>query len=164
MPEHEHLAGIELDVLFRERRGGRVRQGQVHIVPAQKDVLAHRHPRQHQLAGVFAHGNQRQVGRAAAHVAHEHDVADLDLLAPAFPAGIDPGIEGSLRLLEQGKVLQTGRPCRLNGQFPGHRIKRRRHGENDVLLLQPVRGHIPGDDMVPRLAQMPQVVGGGLER
>ena len=54
--------------------------------------------------GLFADGDQREVGGAAADVADQHDVADLDLLAPAVAAGVDPGVERGLRLLEQRDV------------------------------------------------------------
>ena len=72
-------------------RGDRVGQGQVHVVAAQQDVLADGQARQREVARVVVDGDQREVGRAAADVAHEQDdVAGLDLPAaicrPARPS------------------------------------------------------------------------------
>ena len=131
--------------------GRGVGQGQVHVVAAQQDVVADRHAGQHQLARLLADGDQRQVGGAAAHVADQHHVADLDLLAPLVVAGVDPGIKGGLRLLQQGDVLQAGGAGRLDGQLAGHGVERGRHRQDDVLLLQPVLGHVLGDQVVPGL-------------
>ena len=65
-----------------QRRGHGVGQREVHVVAAEQDVLADREPREGEVAALVADGDQGEVGRAAADVADEDDVADLDLLAP----------------------------------------------------------------------------------
>ena len=66
-------------------------------------------------------------------------------LRQSLVAGVDPGIEGGLRLLEQREVFQPGGPGRLDGQFAGHGIERGRHRQDDVLLFQAVVRHVLGD-------------------
>ena len=90
-------------------RGDGVGQGQVHVVAAQEDVLADGQPREDQVAPFVADGDQREVGRSAADVADQDDVADLDLLAPLLALGGEPGVEGGLRLFEQRDV-SSARP------------------------------------------------------
>ncbi len=74
-------------------------QRQVHVVAAEENVIADRDARQNKLAGLLGHGDQRQVGGTAADVADQHRVADLDLVAPAVLARVDPRIERRLRFL-----------------------------------------------------------------
>ena len=71
--------------------------------------------REGELPFLLTNGNQRQVGRAAAYVADQDHVAHFDLFAPGLVTGIDPGIEGRLRFLEQGKMLKPGGAGGLHG-------------------------------------------------
>ncbi len=68
--------------LRRELARDHVREREVHVVAAEQDVFADRHAMQFKVALALDHRDQREVGRAAAHIDHENDVADLDLLAP----------------------------------------------------------------------------------
>ena len=66
-------------------------------------------------------GDQREVGGAAADVAHEHDVADVELAcASRRRLRLEPGVERGLRLLEQRDVLEPGRraPPRRSARAP----------------------------------------------
>src|SRR5205807_6801061 len=90
VPEHLHLAGIKLRSFLRERLCGGMSEGQVHVVAAEQDMIADGHTCERQLAVFFTDGDQRKVRGAAANIANQDDVADLDLLAPAIPAGMDP--------------------------------------------------------------------------
>ena len=57
---------------------GGVGQRQVHVVAAQQDVVADRDALERQVAlAVVDHGDEGEVGGAAADVADEHDVAGL---------------------------------------------------------------------------------------
>ena len=55
------------------------RERQVHVVAAEQDVIADRDALEREIAVVFADENQAEVGRAAADVAHEHEIADAEL-------------------------------------------------------------------------------------
>ncbi len=59
------------------RPGDVMGQGQVHVVAADQQMVADGHPLQHQVARLLGHGHQRQVGRAAADVADQQQVAQL---------------------------------------------------------------------------------------
>ena len=120
------LRGVEPLHAFGQRAGNRVGQGQVHVVAAQKDVLAHGQPREHQVAAFVFHGDQGEVGRSAADVADQDDVAGLHLLAPLLALVSEPGVERSLRLFEQRDILETGLGGRLDGQLARDRGRTRR--------------------------------------
>jgi hypothetical protein len=64
-------------------------------------VLAHGNALQLQIAFALQHGDQRQVGGAAAHVHDQDDVAMLDLLAPLAAAGLDPAVQRGLGFFQQ---------------------------------------------------------------
>ena len=86
-------------------------------------MIADCHARQCQLAGVFAHGDQGQVGRAAPDITYQNHVADFNLGAPILVAGIDPGIECRLRFFQQRDFFQARGPGGVDRQFPRHGIK-----------------------------------------
>ncbi len=56
---------------------------QVHVVAAEQDVLADGDALEGEVAVALGHGDQAEVGRAAADVADEDQVADRDAPAPA---------------------------------------------------------------------------------
>ena len=68
-----------------------VGQREVHVVAAEQDVVADRDAVQLEVAVALDHGDQREVGGAAADVDDQDHVADLHLLAPAVAAGLEPG-------------------------------------------------------------------------
>ncbi len=115
--------------------GDEVGQGQVHVVAADQQVIAHGHAAQHQFAAFFGHGHQREVGRAAAHVADQQRIAQLQGPPPAVAAVGQPGIDGRLRLFEQDQVVgQPGCQGRLAGQLAGAGVERGRHGQHHELF------------------------------
>ena len=81
---------------------------QIHVVAAEQDVIANRDALERQIAVVLAHQNQAEVGRAAADVADQHEVAGPQLPPPAIARAIDPGVAGRLRLFEQGHPGEPG--------------------------------------------------------
>ena len=127
-------------------------------------MIADRDARQHELPRFLADGNQRKVGGAAADIAHQDHVADFDLLAPFVMARFDPRIKRGLRLLQQRDFLQPRRLRRLDGQFARHRIERRRHSQNNVLRFEPMLGHVLGNEVIPGIDEMLEVVHGCFER
>lgn len=154
------LPGIELDTLLRQLGSDRVCQGQIHVVAAQQNMLADRHPHQFQGTVAFGHGNQRKVGGTAAQVDHQDDIAKLDLLAPPFPSGQHPVVQGRLRFFQQHQMPQADRLRRFGGQFAGGGIEGGRHGQHHVLLDQWRIGML----MVPSGAQVFQIADRGLQR
>ena len=58
VPEHEHLAHVELDGAGGEGLGHGVGQGQVHVVAAEQDVVADGHAGQDEPAVFLADGDQ----------------------------------------------------------------------------------------------------------
>ncbi len=110
MAQRDPLAGVEALHALGQGRGDGVGQRQVHVVAAEQDVLADGQARQGQVAPFVGDGDQGEVGRPAADVADQDDVADLDLLAPSVALGGQPGVERGLRLLEQRDVLRAP-PC-----------------------------------------------------
>ena len=83
--------------------GNVMRQRGIDVVAAEQDVIAHRDPLQRDLAVLFLHRDQREIGGAAADVDHQDQIAHADPLAP-IRIPLDPGIEGGLRLFQQDDV------------------------------------------------------------
>ena len=124
-----------------------VGQGQIEVVAAQDQVIADCHAVELDLAAVAAaDANQGEVGRAAADVADEDLLARLDKLVPAVSMGVDPGIEGRLRFLDQHDTRQARQGGGLDRQFPSHLVERGRQGKHEILLGQRVlwEARVPG--------------------
>ena len=157
MSQRDALAGVESLHPLGQGRGHGIGQRQVHVVAAQQDVLADGQARQGQVAPFVGHGDQGEVGRAAADVANQDDVADLDLLPPFLALDGQPGVERGLRLLEERDVLQPGLGGRFHGQLARDRVERGRDRQEDFLVLEPVGGGLAGDSRVPGVAQVLEI-------
>ena len=120
-------------------------------------MLADGLAREHQVAPLVTHGDQCEVRGPAADVADEDDVADFDVLPPAVAVGGEPGVERGLRLLDQRDLPEAGLGRGLARQLPRDCIERRRDGQEDVLVLQAIGGHLAGDPGIPRIAEVLQV-------
>ena len=83
----------------------------------------------------------------------------LDALAPVGVA-LDPGVEGGLRLFEQGDVLIAGLLGGFEGQLARHGVEGGGHGDQHLLLGEGRVRHFG----VPGLAQVLQVAAAGLHR
>ena len=163
-PRRDPLGGVEPVHPAGQGRGDGVGQGEVHVVAAEQDVLADGQAGQGEVAALVGHGDQGEVGRPAADVADEEEVADLDLLPPAVALRGEPGVEGGLRLLQERDVLQPGGPGGLDGQLAGDGVERGGDGQQDVLVFEPVGGDLPAICVVPGVAEVGQVGGRGLDR
>ena len=91
--------GVEAARL-RAALGDQARQREVDVVAAEQQVLADRDALEAEPVGAAPHRDQREVGRAAADVDHQHRAVRRELLAPAGMR-TDPGVDRRLRLLEQ---------------------------------------------------------------
>ncbi len=97
---------------------------------------------------------------AAADVAHEDLLARLDQLVPVVGVGVNPGVEGGLRLLDQHHARQPGQRGRLDRQFPRDLVKRSRQRQHKLLLGQ----RMAGESGVPGVADVAQIAGADLDR
>ena len=153
------------------RRAGRppsfcldaVGQGQVDVVAAEHQVVADGHAAEAGAGRGLDHGDQAEVGRPAADVADQDQLAAADLALPALLVRDDPAVEGGLRLLEQGDRREPRALGRLEGQLAGRLVERGGDGQDDLLLLEPVLGVVPGEGVVPGVADVAQEVGRGLD-
>ncbi|KGX04687.1 putative molecular chaperone HspA/DnaK domain protein [Burkholderia pseudomallei MSHR640] len=158
--ERAQLPGVGLRALRGELARDHVREREIHVVAAEQDMLADRDAMQLEVAVALDDRDQRQVGRAAADVDDEDDVADPDVLAPRAAAFLDPAVERRLRLLEQRHMRVAGRLRGLGRQLARGRIERRGNRDGDVLPIERrVRMRV-----VPRLAQMGQIAHRRVER
>ena len=80
--------------------------------------------------------NDRGVCRAAAHVADQHRVAEVQAPAPLFAHGREPGVERRLRLLEQDDVLQAGQMGGGDRELARRRVERGGDGDEHLLLFE----------------------------
>ncbi len=141
-----------------------VGERQVHVVPAQQDVLADGQTREDQVAGLLGHGDQGEVGGAAADVADEDHVADLHVLPPVVPPRREPGVKGGLRFFQQRDVLEPRLAGGLDRQLAGHCVERGGDGQQDVLILKTVGGGLAGHRRIPGVAQVFEIGGRGVDR
>ena len=162
--EQLHLADVELDRAGGEALGDDEGELPVHVVAAEQHMVADGDARQDEPAGLLADRDEAEVAGAAAHVADQHHVADLHLLAPALALPVEPGVERGLRFLEECEVFEARRPRRLDGQLARRRVERRGHRQDDVLLLEAEVGLLAGHARVPRLGEVPEVQSRRLER
>ena len=152
--EAAKLPCVELRTCLGGALAHTVRQGEVHVVAAEQDVVADRDPIEDELAAFLAHGDQAEVGGAAADVADQHDVADVHFLAPGVAVRIDPGVERRLRLFQDGDLWQAGIASGLQRQVAGDGVEGCRHGEQDVLLFE----RRVGERGVPCVAHVREVL------
>ena len=135
-------------------------QRQIHVVAAEQDVVADRDAVQQQVAVLFGHGNQRQVGRAAADIHHEDDIARFDLLAPASFTALYPAVQSGLGLFQQHRLPQPHGMRGLHGQFACRGIEGGRDSDDEFLFTQ----RRLGETRIPGITQMPQIEPGGFQR
>ena len=107
---------------------------QVHIVAAEQDVLADADAFEFELAVDVGDGDQAEIGGSATDVADEDDVAGGDEVMPGFSGLRGPGVEGGLRLLQQGDVAETGGFGGFGGEASGDLIEGGGDGEDDLAV------------------------------
>ena len=140
-----------------------VGQGEVHVVAAEEDVLTHGQTGQGEVAPLVGHGDQREVGRPAADVADQEQVAHLDLLPPTGRPARRARHRRRPAAPPGGHVLQAGGPGGLDGQVARGGVERRGDGQEDVLGFEAVGRLLAGDGLVPRVPEVGQVGGRGLD-
>ena len=90
--------------------------------------------------------NQGEIGRAAADVANQNLLAGLDQPVPVVGVGVNPGVEGGLRLFDQHDARQARQRRRTHRQLAGDLIERGRQGQHEILLGQRMtrKSGVPG--------------------
>ena len=134
------------------------REREVHVVAAEQDVIANRDALEREVAVVLADQDQAEIGRAAADVAHQQQVADAELPPPELARAVDPRIAGGLRLLEQCHAREAGVGRSPERQLARLLVKRCRHGDEHVLALERERRVSRSEAGIPRLPEVLQVV------
>ena len=164
VPEAVQLPGVDLVAGGFQALLEQPRQREIHVVAAEQDVLADGHALERQVAVALGDRNQAEVGGAAADVADEHEIADLDAAAPRVAERVEPGVEGGLGFFEQRHVAQAGALRRPERQLARLLVERGRHGQQDVLLRQRQRLVALRDLGVERGGEVAQVCGRGVHR
>ena len=131
------------------------RQRQIHVVAAEQDVLADGHALERQVAIALVHRNQAEVGGAAAHVAHQHEVAHLHALAPGVALRGEPRVERRLGLFEEAHARQAGLRRCPERQRPGLLVERGGHGHEHLVVGE--RRVVAAVRVLPRASQVRQV-------
>ena len=105
-----HCRSGEL-VVAREAPLDMSREGQIKIIAPQNQMLAHRDTMKLHVAGRFAgpHADQREVGSAAANVAHQYLLTRRNLLLPVLFMPLEPRIKRCLRFFDQRHARQAAR-------------------------------------------------------
>ena len=112
------------------------------------------------LAGGGADADEREIAGASAHVADQDLLPGFHAAFPGRPLGVDPVVEGSLRLFNQHDLDKTGGPGRLNGQLARYFVERSRHCQDHVL---PRHGML-GELVVPRAPDVGEIPAADLDR
>jgi hypothetical protein len=119
-------------------------------------VVANGDAFQRQFAVLFGNHNEAEIRGAAAHVAHEDEVADLNSAAPGITLAFKPRVKGSLRLFQQRDVVITGLFGGAPGQLACFFVERSGHSEQHVLFRKSEFSLLPRLAAVPHSAQVLQ--------
>ena len=107
-----------------------------------------------QFAALFGNHDEAEIRGAAADVAHENQVADLDAAAPVITLAFKPRVKGRQRLFQQRDVRIAGLFGGAPGQLARFFVERSGHSEQHILLRKSEL--LPGLAAVPHRAQVPQ--------
>ncbi len=113
-------------------------QREIDVVAAEQHVFTYRHALERQFAGLLGDRDQREIGGAAADVHHQNQIAHRHALAPVRMP-FDPGVKRGLRLFQQQQILVSGLFGGLQRKLARHRVKRRRHRHQHLLLDERAR-------------------------
>ena len=120
---------------LRQRLRHAVRQRRVHVIAAQQDMIAHRNALQRNLAGLFAHCDQRKIRRASADIDDQDQIADIYQIAP-LRMSLDPVVESGLRLFEKNHSAIAGFLGGLQRKLARDFVERSRHGHQNLMSIE----------------------------
>ena len=152
LPKRMQLHGLELGPFSGKLLLDMPGQRQIDIVAAQQNMFADSHALQRQFSSLLGDRDQREIRGAAADVHHQNQIAHRDALAP-IGMPLDPGVERRLRLFEQQQILIAGLFGGFQRQLSRHRVERRGHRHQHLLLDERRVRHL----RIPSLAQMFQI-------
>ena len=112
MDQREKLRVADRFALRFQTGAQSVGEGEIHIVAAEKDMLADADALEVEDAFFFRNRDQREIGGAAADVANEDDIAGTNLRAPIGAGLGGPGVKRRERLFQQNDLAK---PRRLRG-------------------------------------------------
>ena len=159
VPKRLQLEAVDLRTLGREVARHGMRQRQIDVIAAQQNVLPDGDAFEIQLARFFGNGDEREVGRAAADIDDQYEIAGLDAMAPVGVA-VDPCVKRRLRLFQHGDVAKPGGLGGAPGQLARDGVERCRHGDQHFLPIERRVGML----VIPGGAEMAQIFGGGVQR
>ncbi len=116
------LHRVQLLAELRELLLGVPGYREVHVVAAQKQVLADGDALELQLARFLRNRNQRQVRGPAPDVDNQDQIAGFDSLPPIWIA-VNPGVERRLRFFEDRDLGIPGGFCGALRQLAGRGIE-----------------------------------------
>ncbi len=157
MPQALKLEAVDTMPLRLEPLLEQAREREIHVVAAEENVLADGNALQREIAVLFGHGDQAEIGRAAADVADENQIADTDPAAPFVTHRVEPGIESRLRFFEQRDILEARRLSGAQRQLTGRLVERRGHRQQHVLSAQALLFRAAGNVMIEGCREMPQI-------
>ena len=97
--------------------------------------------------------NEREIGGPAAEVANENLLPGLNEPFPILRMGVDPLINGGLRLLNEHDPRQSGSGRRLDCQLASYFVERSWQREHDFLRFE----WLSRKAMIPRRANMREI-------
>jgi hypothetical protein len=127
-------------------------QGEIQVVAAQQQMLADRRARELDPVAIAMHADQCKVARAAAHIAHQHQLSVEQALLRLREVIGDPGVERRGRFFHQRQLFDSSVARSLDGELARFFIKRGRHRQNDFLIRQRIVWMPP----IPGLADLRQ--------
>ena len=158
---HEPVEALRIEALTGGKKARLQRPGErdVDVVAPEEEVLADRDPLEPELPAARARADQREVRRPTAHVDDQDERHGRETRAPVALMGLEPGVEGRLRLLEEGDSGKPGRVRGGEGQLARDLVERRGHREDDLLRRERL-----GKARVPGFPEMGQDACRGLHR
>ncbi len=115
VPERNALPRVKGMSLLLKFGGDVMGQRQIHVVAAEQQVVSDRQPLQAQFPVSVVQADQREVGRAATDVDHQHHVASGHQVTPVVFGRRKASIHRRLRLFQQHELV--GKPG-LHGRLP----------------------------------------------
>jgi hypothetical protein len=153
------LEGIELGAFSRKLALDIPGERQIPVVAAEQNVLAHSQAVERQLTSALRYRDEGKIRRAPTDIDHQNQVARLNALSPVGVA-FNPGVEGSLGLLEHDDIAVNGLIAGSHGEIPRNGIERRRDCNEHLLRLKRCVGVL----LVPGGADMFQLAARRLNR
>src|SRR5215469_15139745 len=90
IPQSLELVGINAMTFAFEFLLKQSRKGEIHIVAAKQNVLAHGNSLERQVTAFVGDGDQAEVCGSSTDVADQHKIAHLNALTPAVPLAFKP--------------------------------------------------------------------------